>query len=76
MKDIVPAHYRAIAYRVWAIATLIASATQVGFAAAMAAQPVALTVILAVLAFLGVGLGFVAAANTPVKDISSRSDGL
>lgn len=76
LKEIVPARYRAIAYRVYAVAVLIVTAVQVGFVSAEKAQPTALSVAIAVLAYAGAALGLVAAANTPVKDVSSPSDGL
>lgn len=52
-------------YQVFWIVSLILGATQVGYAAADAGQPVWLTVALAVFAFLGVGIGYTAARNTP-----------
>lgn len=63
--EIIPANWRKPLYRVYAILGLALGATQVGFAAANAGQPVALTVALAVFAFIGTGFGFVAQRNTP-----------
>lgn len=76
LKDILPARYRAIVYRLYSVVGLLVGAIQVGFVTAAVAQPVALTVTVAVLAYLGIGLGFVAAANTPANGSQSDSDGL
>lgn len=65
LTDIIPASYRKIAYAVFAVLGVIIGAVQVGYAAAEAGQPVALTVVLAVYAFVGGALGFTAAQNTP-----------
>lgn len=65
MTDILTPAIRSKVYAVYAILGLILGATQVGFAAAEAGQPVWLTVALAVYAFVGGALGFVAQANTP-----------
>lgn len=65
LKDILPSKIRKIAYLLYAFCGLATGAIQVGFVAAAVAQPVALTVAIAVLAYLGIGLGFTAAANTP-----------
>ncbi len=51
----------------WALGLLL-GATQVGFASAQAGQPVALTVALAVYAFLGGAIGYVASTNTPATE--------
>ena len=64
-NEIIPAEWRKPLYRIYAALGLALGATQVGFSAANAGQPVWLTVSLAVFAFLGVGLGFVAQRNTP-----------
>lgn len=65
MKEYIPRNARKPIYAVYAFIGLILGATQVGFAAAEAGQPVALTVALAVYAFVGGAIGFVAQANTP-----------
>lgn len=65
MHDILAPAIRSKVYAVYAVLGLILGATQVGFAAAEAGQPVWLTVALAVYAFVGGALGFVAQANTP-----------
>lgn len=67
LKDILTPKIRKIAYSVYAICGLVVGAIQVGFVAAAVAQPVALTVAIAVLAYLGIGLGFTAAANVPAE---------
>ena len=67
MTTILPPAIRAKAYVVYAIVGLLIGSTQVGFAAAEAGQPVWLTVSLAVYAFIGGALGFVAHANTPIE---------
>lgn len=54
-------------YVTYGVVGLGLGATQVGYAAADAGQPTALTVALAVFAFIGTGLGFTAASNpTPL----------
>ena len=64
-SEIIPADWRKPLYRVYAALGLALGATQVGFSAAEAGQPVWLTVSLAIFAFVGTGLGFVAQRNTP-----------
>lgn len=68
LTEIVPARARKGIYAGYAFAGLVVGATQVGYAAAEAGQPVWLTVTLAVYAFLGGALGFTAASNTPPRD--------
>lgn len=68
LKDIITPKVRKPVYAVYAIIGLILGATQVGFSAAEAGQPVWLTVALAVFAFVGTALGFTAASNTPDTD--------
>lgn len=51
-------------YGAYVLLLLAAGATQVGFAAASVGQPVWLTSALAVLAYLGIPVGGLAAANT------------
>lgn len=65
MTDILTPAIRSKVYAVYAVLGLVLGATQVGFAAAESGQPVWLTVALAVYAFVGGALGFVAQANTP-----------
>lgn len=65
LKDILTPKIRKIVYLVYAMCGTLTGAIQVGFVAAAATQPVALTVVLAVYAYLGIGLGFTAAANVP-----------
>lgn len=68
LQDIVPAHYRKIAYAAYALIGVLLGAIQVGYGAAEAGQPVPLTVALAVYAFLGGALGVTAAANTAPRE--------
>lgn len=68
MKDILPAIWRRRIYAGYAATGVAIGATQVGFQAASADQPTALTVVLAVYAYLGIALGFTAASNTPADD--------
>ena len=63
-SEILPPKVRKIAYSIYALLGVGIGATQVGFAAAEAGQPVWLTVSLAVFAFLGGAFGFVAGNNT------------
>lgn len=65
MHDILAPAIRSKVYAFYAVLGLVLGATQVGFSAAEAGQPVWLTVALAVYAFVGGALGFVAQANTP-----------
>lgn len=66
MKTVaIPAKARAIVYTIYGVLGLAVGATQVGYAAAEAGQPVWLTVTLAVYAFIGTGIGYTAATNTP-----------
>lgn len=61
----IPANARGIIYTIFGLLGLAIGATQVGYAAAEAGQPVWLTVTLAVYAFVGTGIGYTAASNTP-----------
>ena len=61
-----PPRVRAVIYQVYAGLGLLVGATQVGYSAADLGQPVWLVVVLAVYAFLGLGLGITAASNTDV----------
>lgn len=65
MSVFIPAQVRGIVYSVYAFLGLALGATQVGFASANAGQPTWLTVGLAVFAFVGTGIGYTAASNTP-----------
>lgn len=56
---------RARVYNAFWLLGLALGGTQVGFASADAGQPTWLTVALAVYAFLGTGVGYTAAQNTP-----------
>lgn len=68
LRDILPSHYRKIAYAIYAVVGVLLGAIQVGYGAAEAGQPVALTVALAVYAFLGGALGVTAASNVGDKN--------
>lgn len=63
----IPEKARAVVYTIFGILGLGIGATQVGYAAAEAGQPTWLTVSLAVYAFLGTGIGYTAATNTPAS---------
>lgn len=66
LTDILSPAARKVAYAVAIAIGLVLSATQVGFVAAEAGQPVWLTVALAVYAFVAASLGFTTArANVP-----------
>lgn len=64
LNDVLSAEARRVLYAVYGFLGLALGAVQVAYAAASVGQPTWLTVTLAVFAFLGVGLGFTAAANT------------
>lgn len=64
LQEIFTPSTRAVVYRLYAVVGLLLGATQVGFSSADVGQPTALTVALAVFAFIGTGLGFTASANT------------
>jgi len=72
VKDFIPAEIRRHVYAAFAFIGVALGATQVGFAAADAGQPVALTVALAVYTFIGGAIGFVARGNT---DTDTTPDG-
>ena len=77
LDDVIPdASKRKPIYQAFAALGLVIGATQVGFAAAEAGQPVWLNVALAVYAFLGAGGFAVAQANTvkPTAVIQSEED--
>lgn len=77
LDDVIPdANKRKPIYQVFAALGLLIGATQVGFAAAEAGQPVWLNVALAVYAFLGAGGFAVAQANTvtPTATVQSEDD--
>ena len=65
MSVYIPANIRGPIYAIYALLGLGLGATQVGFASAQAGQPTWLTVALSVFAFVGVGIGYTAASNTP-----------
>lgn len=67
LANLIPAHIRSYLYIAYAVLGLGLGGTQVGYSAADAGQPTWLVVALAVFAFVGTGLGFVASANTPAK---------
>lgn len=64
----IPARWRRRVYAGYAWLGLGIGATQVGYSAASVDQPVALTVALAVYAFVGGAIGAAAASNTPQGD--------
>ena len=64
---LIPDSVRQVVYVVYACAVIGVGAVQVGFVSVDAAQPPALTVALAVLAYLGAALGITAASNIQKK---------
>lgn len=64
LTDILPAPTRQKVYLGYALTGAGIGATQVGFTAAQADTPTALTVALAIYAYIGIVFGFTAAANT------------
>lgn len=72
MQEIVAANpaLRRKLYAVYGVIGLVLGATQVGFAAAEAGQPVALTVALAVYGFLGGAFGFGARAKVDAEPVT------
>ena len=62
-----PPKIRGPFYIVYGILGVGLGATQIGFAAANAGQPVWLNVSLSVFAFVGGAFGYTAASNTPVE---------
>ena len=75
MNQIIPAAYRLRAYQIFALVGVILGAVQVGYGAADAGQPVALTVALAVYAFIGGALGLTAAHHTPNTGDRTHGEG-
>lgn len=59
-----PQKVRARIYSIYAVLGIVIGATQVGYAAAEAGQPVWLTVTLAVFAFVGGAIGYTATTHT------------
>lgn len=74
-NELIPAQYRKTAYAIFALIGVILGGTQVGFDAAEAAQPIWLTVALAVYAFVGGALGLTAAQHTPTVEQFGVWDG-
>lgn len=68
VREYIPREYRKPVYGAYAVIGLLIGAVQVGYGAAEAGQPTWLTVALAVYAFIGGGIGFVASSNTPEID--------
>lgn len=64
---LIPDAVRQVVYVVYACAVIGVGAVQVGYVAVNAAQPPALTIALAVLAYLGAALGITAASNVQKK---------
>lgn len=84
MTDFIPAQWRKPLYGVFALVSLALGATQVGYSAAGAEQPMWLTVSIAVYGFVAAGVGATAMANTvkptatvsgiPESDLGFRSE--
>lgn len=65
----IPAKIRGVIYSIYAVVGTALGATQVGYSAASLDQPVALTVAMAVFAFVGTAIGYTAATNTPKGEV-------
>lgn len=61
----IPDRHRTLVYSVYAVVGLVVGSIQVAYAAAEAGQPVWLTVALAVYAYVGGAIGYVAATHVP-----------
>ena len=68
MTVFIPPRLRGTIYSSFALVGLALGGTQVGYSAAEARQPTWLTVAMAVFAFVGTGIGYTAATNTPTKN--------
>lgn len=68
LTDILPALWRKRLYALYALVGLGIGAAQVAYASVPGEQPTALTVTLAVYAYLGIGLGFTAASNVERRE--------
>jgi hypothetical protein len=62
------------AYQVFWVVSLIAGATQIGFATAKAETPTWLLVALSILPFLGAAIGYTAQANVTPAPIKAQPD--
>lgn len=71
---VIPATYRAYVYAAFGLVSLIVGAFQVGYAALSVPNPDWLTVALAVVPFLGAGIGYTAATHTPTTDAAEHYD--
>jgi hypothetical protein len=65
---------RRIAYQVFWVVSLVVGCTQIGFAAADADQPTAVTVALAILPFVSAAIGYTAQANVSAAPIQAQPD--
>lgn len=63
LKDLISAQWRKRVYVTFAVVGILIGATQVGFASAGLALPVAVIVAKGIYAYLGVAVGAVAASN-------------
>ena len=70
----IPAAARVYVYAVYSVLALATLLVQIGYAAVEAPQPDWLTVALAVVPALGVGIGYTAATHTPTSDAQARVD--
>lgn len=64
----IPAKARVYVYGIFGALSLAVGAAQVGYAALDSGQPDWLTVALAVVPFVGAGIGYTAATHTPAPD--------
>lgn len=65
---LIPDHVRQIIYVAYSTVGVLIGAVQVGYVAVNAAQPAALTIALAVYAYVGIALGLTAASNVQRGD--------
>lgn len=68
---LIPDAVRQVVYIAYSCTVIIVGAIQVGYVSVNAEQPPALTVALAVLAYLGAALGVTAASNVQKRDGSA-----
>lgn len=68
LKDVLDPTWRKRVYVAFGAASVLVGAVQIAFATAGAAAPLALSIALSVLPYLGAAFGFTAAANTRKAD--------
>jgi hypothetical protein len=68
LSDVIPAAYRKVVYSTYVVIAFVLGGIQVGYASSAAGQPDWLTIAFNVLGYAGLGLGALAAGNTPNAD--------